>query len=226
MKNLVIGLGEVGYAVREILECDGHDPFKKVEAIGEYNTLHITIPYSNDFVKIVRQYEKKFKSSLTIIHSSVPVGTCNKLKAVHSPIRGVHPHMVKGIKTFVKFFGGKRAKEASKIFKEKGIITYCTTNSKNTEAGKLWDTTQYGVFILLNKEIYSYCKKNKLDPDIVYKMFNITYNAGYTELKRKEVVRPYLNNMEGKIGGHCVINNCNLLDSPIAKEILEKNSKL
>lgn len=226
MKNIVIGLGEVGKAIQEILSCEGHDPFKKIIYSGTCDVIHVCIPHSDKFIEIVKEYKKQFKPSLTIIHSSVPVGTTEKLNAVHSPIRGVHPNLALGVKIFVKFFGGKRSCEASKIFSDLGIKTFCVEDSRNTEALKLWDTTQYGIMILLNKEIHKYCEENNLDFDVVYGLGNSTYNEGYVNLGRHEVVRPYLKYMEGKIGGHCVVPNAKLIKSQLSKLIVDFNENL
>jgi len=196
--------------------------------IKKFDVLHICFPYSKNFINFSKEYIKKYQPNLIINHSSVPIGTTIKLNrnAVHSPIRGVHPNLDKGIKTFVKYFGGNQAEIASKIFKKIGIKTHVVTKSQWTEAGKLWDTTQYGYFILLNKNIYQWCKKYKIPFDLIYSHFNQTYNEGYVKLGRKEVVRPYLKFIPGKIGGHCVISNCHILKSDIANDILKKNKKL
>lgn len=218
-KHLVIGGGEVGTALSEILKCHIHDPFKNKNQTGVFDVIHIAFPYSasGQFMKSVRKYQKEFKPKITIIHSTVPVGTSRKLDAVHSPIRGVHPNLKKGIQTFVKYFGGKKAKEAAKIFSSLGIKVVTTEKQENTEAGKLWDTTQYGVNILLNREIFNWCKKNGVDFEVVYTQFNKTYNDGYSALNRKEVLRPFLRFMPGKIGGHCVVQNSSLFNSKSAK---------
>jgi hypothetical protein len=215
MRQLVIGSeGEVGSALKNILGCDGYDPRKGVLAEGHYDVLHIAIPYSDRFEVLVRSYQIKFNPSLVIVHSTVPVGTCRRLKAVHSPIRGVHPHMEEGIRTFVKFFGGEQAEEASKLFSDLGIKTEVVDNPEDTEVGKLVDTFQYGVMIALNKAIYAYCERRGVDFDVVYKRFNQSYNDGYTALGRIEVVRPFLKHVNGKIGGHCVRENTELFKNP------------
>ena len=77
--------------------------------------------------------------------------------------------------------------------------------------------------ITLQKEIHDYCKKNKVDFDIIYTLGNSTYNDGYRKLGRPEVARPYLKHMDGPIGGHCVIPNAHLIDSPSARELIKKN---
>ena len=236
MKQIVVGLGEVGSALLNILQCDGYDPNKSFLTsdphnqetypffwrdgqiyYGDYDVLHVAFPYFDKFEETVREYQNLFHPKLTIIHSSVPVGTSREVEAVHSPIRGVHPYLEKGIRTFVKYFGGEKAEDAAKIFSDLGIKTKVTDYSETTEAAKLWDTTQYGISILLNKEIYKFCKAKSIDFDIVYTDFNKTYNEGYTKLGMPHVVRPYLKHMEGKIGGHCVVPNAKLLQSWVAK---------
>ena len=225
MTHLVVGYGEVGQAVQKLLKCNAldslsplvrHDGFLK-KGPRKYDVLHICFPYSKDFVKLVKNYEKEFSAKLVIIHSTVPVGTSAECDAVHSPIRGVHPHLFKGLRTFVKYFGGKRAVEAANIFKIFGIRVKAVDNSDTTEALKLWDTTQYGLLIQQNKLIHAWCKENGLDFDIIYTDANKTYNEGYTRLGRPDVVRPYLKYVDGKIGGHCVIPNGYLLSKQIGK---------
>lgn len=223
--HLVIGLGEVGQALQKIFKCDGEDKYKNIFASEpQYKLLHIAFPYSDKFIDEVKFYQDKYKPKFTVIHSSVPIGTSRKLNATHSPIRGVHPHLEEGIYIFKKFVGGPDAFEIANIFKPFRINCLCTLKQENTEAGKLWDTTQYGVMILLNKEIKEFCDANGLDFNIVYEIFNETYNDGYLKSFRPEVVRPYLKYMEGKIGGHCVVQNAKLLDSESAKRIINKNA--
>lgn len=220
MTHLIVGYGEVGKAIHKVLgKADWLDLDKGNARDQGYDVLHISIPYSKHFQQNVKELKNRYNPKLVIVHSTVPIGTCKKLGAVHSPIRGVHPNLAKGIKTFVKFFGGAQAKEASLIFKKLGIKTHCTPNSNNTEAMKLWDTSQYGAMILLNKEIYNFCKQYQLDFNVVYTEANKTYNEGYTKLGRKEVVRPYLKYIPGKIGGHCVIQNSHLFNSHTSKKL-------
>jgi hypothetical protein len=226
-KHLILGLGEVGMALVKVFKCDGEDKFKDIEATEKnYKYLHIAFPYSDDFIKEVKAYQDKFDPKYTIIHSSVPVGTSNKCNALHSPIRGVHPHLADSVITFKKFLGGDDCFEVAQEFKKFRINCLCTRDSRNTEAMKLWDTTQYGAFIMLNKEIHEYCLKYGLDFNIVYSLANETYNDGYTKMLRPEVMRPYLAYMDGKIGGHCVLQNAKLLNSRTANRVLEENDLL
>jgi hypothetical protein len=226
-KHVVIGLGEVGSALVEVFKCDGEDSFKDIFAEEKsYELLHIAFPYSENFIEEVKRYQNKFNPKYTIIHSTVPIGTSRKCGAMHSPIRGVHPHLAESIKTFKKFLSGDDVWEVSKIFAEHGISCMCTNDQENTEALKLWDTTQYGILIMLNKEIHQFCKRNKLDFNVVYTLANETYNEGYLKMFRPEVVRPYLVYKDEPIGGHCVIPNAKLLDSYLAQQLILDNELL
>lgn len=226
-KQIVIGLGEVGTAIKSITKADGMDLFKNCDNNGgPYEVMHVCIPWGKNFVRSVKNYAKMFSPNLVIIHSSVPVGTCDKYGWVHSPVRGVHPELEAGIRTFVKFFGGKDAKKAAHVFKRLGIKTKTTEFAKNTEAAKLWDTTQHGIAIMVEKNIFAYCKRKKLDFDTVYSQFNRTYNTGYQDLNMPEYARPVLKHMKGKIGGHCVIPNAKILDSEIGKALIDANEMI
>jgi hypothetical protein len=214
----ILGYGEVGQAIAKfypkskirIKDLRRNDDLKGVEV------LHICLPWSKNFIKISKKTIGEANPKLTIIHSTVAIGTTKKIGGMvaHSPIRGVHPELYKGVKTFVKYVGAdnKKAGEVAKKHLEGlGIKTKLFIPSATTEALKLWDTTQYGWMI---------------DFNAVYLEANKTYNEGYKKLGKNEVIRPYLRYMPGKIGGHCIISNCHLLDSEIAKIILKENNKL
>lgn len=225
MKNLVIGLGQIGTAIQSILECHGHDPYKGVLATGEYEAIHICIPYSDSFHEEVMAYKDQFNSNLVIIHSTVPIGTSEILDSISSPCRGVHPNLEKGIRTFVKFFGGRRADEAADIFFDKGVDVVGFEDSRSVEAFKLWDTTMYGWNIILEKAIKEFCDKEDINFDLVYTWANNTYNDGYRKLNMPQYTKYVLEHRDGPIGGHCVIPNLELLDSWICDIIKKKNSK-
>lgn len=227
MKSLVVGCGQIGSAIVDILQCDGYDSVKGIEAPRKkYDVLHICFGYSKTFEKDVREYQSKFGSRLVIIHSTVPIGTSKRLGAVHSPCRGIHPDLREGILTFTKWFGGEKALEAVDVFKEYIPNWRTTFNSDNTEAMKIWDTTQYGLNIYLEKMIHAHCEENNLDFNIVYKEANREYNEGYEKLFHPEYKKYILKHVDGPIGGHCVIPNLAFLDNPVAEIIKEYNDSL
>lgn len=228
-KHLVIGAGEVGSSLFNVLKPH-YDVFlrdKNNNLSGKFNVVHICYPNIKNFTEISKDYIKKYQPDLVIVHSTVPIGTTRKVltTAVHSPIRGLHPNLEKGIKTFVKYFGGKKAKDAVKIFSDIGIKTQCFAKSETTELLKILDTTYYGWNIIFAKEIKRICDKLKLNFDDVYTIPNNDYNEGYIKLGKSNVVRPVLKAMPGKIGGHCVVQNCDLLDDWVTKTIKERNKK-
>jgi len=221
MKSIILGCGEVGKALFEVI--GGYLEYGKPtsNALNDaFDIMHICFPYSNEFISEVKRYQELFKPKYTVIHSSVPVGTSKKLNAFHSPIRGVHPNLAQGILTFVKYLAPE-SKELKKYFEDAGITVKMFDKAETTEAIKLWDTTYYGWNILFNKEVKKWCDENNLNFEEVYTDANATYNQGYLRLGKPEVVRPVLKYMEGKIGGHCVKNNLKLFKSTIGK-IIEK----
>lgn len=225
MRHLVIGRGQVGSALIEVLseKYDVVSIDKGERAEGEFDVIHVAIPYNDKFVGVVTQYLLQYykRYGLAIVHSSVALGTSSYLGAVHSPIRGVHPNLAEGIRTFVKYFGGSRAEEAADIFRKLGIPCVTTPDARNTEALKLWDTTYYGWNIVFQKAVKEFCDKHALDYDMVYKQANLSYNKGYAALGVRGVQRPVLRDVPGPIGGHCVIPNAFLLGGEIADFIVE-----
>ena len=228
--HLVIGLGEVGLAVQHVLkqayDVEGLDQDQEIDRL--FDVLHICFPYGDVFVSSVLAYRERYlrNGGLVIIHSTTPLGITKQCADVHSPIRGVHPNLIAGIQTFVKYFGGDRADEAAEIFKQLNIKTKTTPLAETTEALKLWDTTYYGWNILFEKAVFVYCLEHGLDREIVYQDANITYNSGYRTLGREEVVRPVLTHKEGAIGGHCVIPNALLLQNNLAEFLVDQNRLL
>jgi len=213
--------GQVGAAIEFVLNaCEDHEVTgfdlagpKTCPTKGSIDVMHVTIPYGDEFLNIVGKWRVVLKENgLIIVHSTVPVGTCDYLDAVHSPIRGIHPDLVGGITTFVKFFGGARAIEAAGYFAACGCQAFPFACARSVEAMKLWSTTQYGLSIATEKAIHAYCAELGLSFDVVYTLANITYNLGYSILGKTGVQRPVLEHVPGPVGGHCVEPNFRLLN--------------
>lgn len=228
MRHLIIGRGEVGSALLEVLSSN-HPSVTSIDkgetAEGKFDVIHVAFPCAKQdtFTRILGEYLLQYAlpEALLIIHSTVPLGTTSQfgLNAVHSPIRGVHPNIAQGVRTFEKFFGGFRAAEASTLFPNTENIL--TDRPESTEALKLWDTTYYGWNIVFERAVKAYCDRFNLDFNVVYTEANRTYNKGYANLGRNDVQRPVLAHMDGPIGGHCVVPNARLLDSVVARVMLE-----
>lgn len=223
MKTLILGKGEIGKSLGKVLEGAYEVIYKDTEPLeGQFDVINICYPYSRDFVKITKDYIKQYKPKLTIIHSTVPVGTTRKIGAVHSPVNGKHPNLSKSILTFIKFIGANNAYdayEAEQFLTKAGIQVGHLSSSEATELGKIMCTSYYGWNILFMKEMVKLSEKYGVPFHDVYSTWNMAYNEGYAKMGDTHFTRPVLKPMRGKIGGHCVLNNCELLDSYITKQI-------
>jgi UDP-N-acetyl-D-mannosaminuronate dehydrogenase len=228
-KHLIIGAGEVGSSLYGVL--NKRYPVwlrdKNNDLSGRFEVLHIAYPPVKNFIKITKDYIKKYKPKLVVIHSTVPIGTTKRIApfAVHSPIRGIHPRLADGIKTFVKYFGGRDAIKASRYFSAIGIKVENFKNPETTELLKILDTAYYAWNIIFAKETKRICDKFGLDFGEVYTIANQDYNDGYKKLGMPYVVRPVLRAVPGKIGGHCLIPNCNFLNDWLTTTIKQRNKK-
>ena len=223
----ILGYGEIGKAVAKFYK----DPLiadRNICNLEEgMHILHVCIPYSKEFKKVILDYNKKYNPKSIVIHSTVEVGTTKELnkkldnKVVHSPVRGVHPDLFPAIKTFIKYIGYEDKRLAEKIqyhFKEIGIKSEIVEDSRTTELGKLVSTTYYGIVISFTDYIDRLCQKNKLSFKEVLTDFNESYNLGYMELNMMNVMRPTLYPPKGKIGGHCVRPNAKILKKQFGKD--------
>lgn len=224
-KSVVIGYGEIGKSLFNILK-ENHD-VGYVDSHQSYNAesaeiIHICFPYSDNFIEQVKNYQERFHPKYTVVHSTVPVGTCKQLNAVHSPVLGIHPHLEEGIKTFTKFLGGEQASEVADYFRRTGLKVYITDKSETTELMKILDTTFYGVCIEYTKDVKRQCEKFGV-PFEMWSLWTNNYNEGYTKLEHPEYVRPNLVPIQTKIKGHCVLPNTELLETSFTKFIKELN---
>ena len=229
-----MGAGEVGKSLGAVLRSAHNVYFKdkdKSDAIPEQiDVLNICYPPSKDFIKITKAYIAQYKPKLTIIHSTVPPGTTEKCGdwVVHSPIHGKHPDLSGGIRTFVKYVGGNNpfaVNFAKHFLTDAGIKVKVVANSKTSEISKILCTSYYGWNIVFMKEVAEICRKHKVPFNEVYQDWNFLYNLGYEQLGLAQFKRPVLEPMTGKIGGHCVVQNCALLKSEITDFIIKKNEE-
>jgi len=245
-ESLIIGNGEIGSSLKKILDLrenreksgiiDKKDKdFKERLTDLKCKNLHICFPNTINFIKDVLKYLNTFEPELCIIHSTVPVGTTSKInylafatkiapltQVVHSPVRGQHPNLDKGLLTFIKYVGTESKEAFNKTKKEMDNINLVWfQKSENTELGKLLDTSYYGLCIAWHREMERLCKYFKVDFENAVTNFNESYNVGYTKL-RPNVIRPVLSSPgKKKIGGHCVIQNAKLLNSQRRSKFLE-----
>ena len=231
-RHIVIGMGEVGQAIEEVLEDHSDNivrcadkSWSEAEARERFDAAHICFPWSLDFDYWVEEWIARVPADLVIVHSTVPVGTCDVMDVVHSPVSGKHPHLAQGVRTFVKYFGGRRAREAAVIFAEVGCTTHCYPLAKITEAMKIWATTQYGLQIMIEKEVAEWCCRNGVPFEEVYTRANKDYSHGYEQLQEPRFRLPYLKHIPGPVGGHCVIPNLDFLPDSFLAQLLKQKNK-
>jgi UDP-N-acetyl-D-mannosaminuronate dehydrogenase len=231
VKAGILGFGEVGQAVAKFYKDPLVKDLQRDDGLEGVEVLNICIPYNGDeFIEVVKKEIGLIKPGLVIIHSTVAPGTTKKIAdetgvmAVHSPVRGVHPNLFEGVKTFVKYIGAD-TEQAGIIAKDHleslGMKTKVFTPSKTTELGKLFSTTYYGLCIAYHAEMKKICEKEGVDFDKTVTDFNKTYNEGYVQLGKPNVVRPVLYPPEGGIGGHCVIPNAKILKKNYPSKALD-----
>lgn len=236
----LLGYGEIGQAIHKVYKNWNVNhallikDLVRNDGLTDIDILNVAIPYNEsfDFLEEVCKVSIESSAKMIIVHSTVAVGTVRKLKeklksnvvVAHSPCRGVHPNLYEGIMTFIKFIGSPSNDDAlatEKHLNSLGIKTHVCKNSETTELAKLLDTSYYGVCIAYHGEAEKACDKFDADFEDVMTFYNKTYNDGYTELKKTNVVRPILTPPKNGIGGHCVVQNAELLKKQFQSAALD-----
>ena len=236
MKVAIIGHGEIGSSLAAVYRAKGIEPLVRdlnFNTINPPNTskpkigvLNICIPYSDSFAEDVNGYIQEYTPELTIIHSTVTVGTTKKITGspcVHSPVRGVHPNLKSGIETFVKYIGYNddfSLNLALQHYSEIGLDIHPIFNTDATEMAKLLSTTYYGLCIAWHGEMKKMCDRHNISFDVI-NLWTESYNAGYDKLNMQHVIRPNLYPPKNGIGGHCVIPNAELLANTFNSKALD-----
>jgi UDP-N-acetyl-D-mannosaminuronate dehydrogenase len=239
-KVLVVGLGEIGRPMFEILRESGmfsvygidinekkmHD-LKQDKSMfpSEFDVLHVCILCTDldEFVNIIFGYIQRFKPKLVIINSTVQPGTIMKVQAccdchvVHSPIRGVHSskeHMKWEIKRWTKYVGGaspEAAMLAQDHFKKMGLKTKVLKSCAETELAKLFETTYRAWMIVCFQEMHRISRHLEASLDDIVDFIEDTH--------RVRLDRPVM--FPDVIGGHCQIPNTRLLLKSYNSELLQ-----
>ena len=249
-KVLVVGLGEVGRPLFELLKESGKFEVygfdlnaEKMRSVRQsedvlphaVDIMHVCIPCvdKEEFVKCVVDYVGRFKPKLVIVNSTVAPGTTAEIYkrlsgscfVAHSPVRGVHKsldYMKWELKRWTKYIGGineASAEKAKAHFEKLGLKTKVLKGCLETELAKLFETTYRAWMITCFQEMHRISRHFGADFDDVVDFIEDTHRA--------RLDRPVL--FPGVIGGHCLIQNTELLlksyDSKLLRFILESNEK-
>jgi UDP-N-acetyl-D-mannosaminuronate dehydrogenase len=219
---VVVGLGEVGKPLFGLISkhhtAIGVDINPPDEPIEHPDILHICFPFQvRDFVGETARYIALFRPALTIINSTVEVGTTRAVAerthaaVVYSPVRGKHAHMLEDLQKYAKFIGGinpKATKLAAEHFQSLGLKTKVLSSPEASELAKLTETTYFGLIIAWAQDVERYCDRCGADYDEVisiYEEINFLPPVKYTP---------------GVIGGHCVMPNIEILSKLYHSELL------
>ena len=239
-KDVVAGLGEIGYPILKFLSKNqitvGYDvderlmnksKFKKFQET-QTSFLHIAIPVTSKFELNILQLYKKFKPECIVMHSTVGPGTTEKIQEkldvplIYSATRGVHKRMLKDIKRYTKFFAisktAPKKQWATKAFSRKmkncGVKTKQMSKPETLELAKIVCDTSYLGWLVNFAQI----------SNVISKQYNVDYDEMWTF---SEEIHKFLGNRPkmypGIIGGHCVIPNLQLLRNQALTQIKEVN---
>jgi len=220
---VVVGLGEIGKPLFELASRHHHavgvDIATLTGEVRDVAVLHICYPFQiGDFVGETARYIERFNPKLTVINSTVAVGTTRRIAertgaaVVNSPVRGKHARMLDELQHYTKFIGAldpEAAREAAQHFQSLGLSTKVLSTPEATELAKLCETTYFGLLIAWAQEIERYCDLTGTDYEEVVSF--------HDEIKFLPPVRYF----PGVIGGHCVMPNIAILRKFNGSDLLE-----
>lgn len=210
-KVVVLGLGEVGKPLLELIS-NFHDTvgvdISPVGPIDQVDVLHVCYPFQiKDFIGETARYITQFKPTLTVLNSTVAIGTTRAIAQrsgaaiVNSPVRGKHARMLEELRLYTKFIGAldpTAGERAAKHFESVGLKTRILASPEATELAKLTETTYFGLIIAWAQEIERLCDRTSQDYNEIVSFFE----------EIKFLPAKYF---PGIIGGHCVMPNMKIL---------------
>jgi UDP-N-acetyl-D-mannosaminuronate dehydrogenase len=222
-KVVVVGLGEVGKPLLQLIsehhKVVGVDIKPPAEDLRGAAVLHLCFPFQiQDFVGESARYIDLIKPRLTIINSTVEVGTTRKVAektgtdVAYSPVRGKHARMLDDLRKYAKFIGATSPSAAAASaghFQSVGLKARVLSSPETAELAKLTETTYFGLMIAWAQEVERYADRVGVDYSEIISFYD---EIGFF---------PPVKYFPGVIGGHCVMPNIELLKRLDCSEILE-----
>jgi UDP-N-acetyl-D-mannosaminuronate dehydrogenase len=220
---VVVGLGEVGKPLSQLLsekhKVVGVDIVPPREPPANVDVLHVCFPFQiKDFVGESARYIDLFRPKLTIVNSTVAIGTTRSIgdrtgtAVAYSPVRGKHAKMLADLHYYTKFVGAvdpAAGRAAADHFEAVGLKTRVLSSPEAAELAKLTETTFFGLMIAWAQEVERYADKIGQNYDEIISFYE---EIGFF---------PRTKYFPGVIGGHCVMPNIELLKRFIPSEILQ-----
>ena len=235
---LIIGLGEVGRPLYEILsekfadvygyDSDRSKTIHELKAIPKpIEVMHIAYPYTGgEFIDSTINYIRSFNPRLVIIHSSIPPRTTRLIQSktnsiiAYSPVRGKHPNLKEHLRFWTKWISAvnQAGIELAKRHLEKaGFKVKVAKDPESLELAKLWETIYRAAMIACWQEIHRISKDLGADIKVVAEFIQEVHEV----LGDRPLYYPDV------IGGHCLIPNTRILaeivDSDLLSFILKSN---
>jgi UDP-N-acetyl-D-mannosaminuronate dehydrogenase len=220
---VIAGLGEVGKPLYQLMSkfhsTVGVDIAPPSSLPSHVDVLHICFPFEiKDFIGETARYIELFSPKLTVINSTVGVGTTRAIAdrtaspVVNSPVRGKHVRMLEELSHYAKFIGAidpSSGEAAAQHFQSVGLKTKVLGSPEASELAKLTETTYFGLMIAWAQELERYCDKSGANYEEII--------AFYEEIKFFPPVKYF----PGVIGGHCVMPNIRILNKFTQSQILD-----
>ena len=223
---LVVGLGEVGGPLLEILREVHHAVGRDIEdrPFDGVQILHLCFPYTSDFVSSASRYVSLYEPGVVVVNSTVVPGTTREIQektgipTVYSPVRGKHGRMTDELRRYRKFIAGTSAQAVALVedhFAAVSMTTQCMSSPEALELAKLLETSYFGVLVAWAQEMDRFAE---------------AVDADYwetTDFFEEIDFFPPVGFRPGYIGGHCVMPNLELLEqvrrSPFIDAMRESN---
>jgi len=235
---LIIGLGEVGRPLYEILsekfvdvygyDSDRSKTIHELKAIPKpIEIMHIAYPYTGgEFIDSTINYIGSFNPRLVIIHSSIPPRTTRLIQSktnsviAYSPVRGKHPNLKEHLRFWTKWISAVNQagiELAKRHLEEAGFKVKVAKDPESLELAKLWETIYRAAMIACWQEIHRISKDLGADIKVIAEFIQEVHEVlGDRPLYYSDV-----------IGGHCLIPNTRILaeivDSDLLSFILKSN---
>ena len=219
---VIAGLGEVGKPLQQLISEQHNVIGVDVEPpplnVRNVDVLHVCYPFQiKDFIGETARYIELFRPTLTIINSTVQVGTTRSVTertgaaVAYSPVRGKHAKMLEDMRRYKKFVGAvdrKIGEQAARHFESVGLETRVLSAPEAAEIAKLTETTFFGLMIAWAQEVERYADALGQDYNEIVSFYE---EIGFF---------PPVKYFPGLIGGHCVMPNIALLKKFQDSEIL------
>jgi acetyltransferase-like isoleucine patch superfamily enzyme len=234
MKTLIIGMGEIGSGLHEVLKkhyevltYDAKDGPVKTWP-DDIDILHICYPHCENFVAVTQDYIDTVDPIYAVIHSSCLVGQTRQLHGTHifhSPVMAKHPDIAAQLLIYTKFLSSNNDLEHRTVgayFAKAGVKTLAVENTETTELGKLLELVRYCTYLSLAKEQQRICQSFGLDYFEVVTPYERERNTGIVKSGHPELQQPVLYPFTDYIGGHCTIEDTALLLGQVKSKLIQE----